>query len=1038
MRSCVLSLVASIVLLGPASGQAHAAPRAGGGVADRDASLAPRPAKVGTVRGRVTEREGGTPVAGAQVVVAGTRLGAVTDAEGRYAITQVPAGNQTITVRMIGYAPDSRQVAVTDNGEATADFALSRMAAQLSEMVVTATGDQRKVELGNTVATLRVDSLVSTAPITNVGDLLQGRVSGLMTFSNSGVTGSAPRIRIRGFNSLSAPNNPLMIIDGARVENTTGGADPFGANSYGWTAGAATAINPDEIESFEIVKGPAAATLYGTDAANGVIVIRTKRGQQGAPRLTFYGEGGLIPGPTRWNTNYYAFGRNATTGAPINCVNLARIAGQCTLDSVSAWNVMRDAASSPVGDGSRKQAGVQLSGGAQQFRYFLSGDYENETGYLELPDAEIDRIRAERGGASLPDEQIRPNYLHRTSLRGNVTTTVGQKAEFSVPNNLQFQRSQIPSPNVFSDAAWGPGYPDQFEGWSGGFRPGERFAVRAAERLVRTTSSLNGSYAPISWLTLRGTIGVDASSLFADKLQRRGEGGVAASPSLGRREETRVSTILLTGDVGGSATFGLTPSITSRTSVGAQYNRRNRGAVSARGANLPPGSSTLAGAATVTNFESTIESVVAGGYIEEMLGYRDRLFLTGALRADGASSFGENFQTAYYPKVSLSWLTSSEGFFPQNNLLTSLRFRLAYGASGVQPSAIAALARDSLVTVFVNGTTTSGAQIASLGNPNLKPERTAELETGIDAELWNGRVRLEGTVYEKKSSDALVQRAYPRSVGVLSTGQIDNVGSVRNRGVEAMINARVFSWRGVDFDLTANGSINKSKLLQLDPSLRPPEDRFVKFVEGYPLFGQWDRKLRSYNDANGNGIIEPTEVVVDDSITFLGVTNPTHLLNLSPSLTMMGGRLRLSSMFVYKGKYIQTNFSELNKCNIGGCQARNDPDAPLRVQAAYVAFSGPSLTYAGYAEDGSFTRWAEASIVYDAGQQLRRIFGARQTTLTFSARNLALWTKYSGVDPEVAQNPSLSGNFGTLWDLGYDNPVSPQPRYFILRLTLGL
>src|SRR5262245_38732639 len=318
----------------------------------------------GTIRGRVVDSTSGEPVPGASVSVNGTRLGALTGNDGRYVITQVPAGPQSLIVRMLGYTPKTKTVTVADNGEVTSDFTIERTASQLSELVVTATADQRKVEIGNAVTTLRADSLVGAAPITSVGDLLQGRVAGLLTFANAGVTGSAPRIRIRGFNSLSQPNNPLIIVDGARVDNTTGAGGGGGTNiqSYGWTAGSVTSMNPEEIESFEIVKGPAAATLYGTDAANGVIVIRTKRGTAGTPKWNLYGEGGVIPGPTKWNDEYYAFGKNAA-GQAVQCVNLARAAGQCTVDSVSVWSPMKDAPSSPVGTGNRRQVGAQVSGG---------------------------------------------------------------------------------------------------------------------------------------------------------------------------------------------------------------------------------------------------------------------------------------------------------------------------------------------------------------------------------------------------------------------------------------------------------------------------------------------------------------------------------------------------------------------------------------------------------------------------------------------------------------------------------------------------
>jgi TonB-linked SusC/RagA family outer membrane protein len=1034
--TCVVGLViAGAILPRQLAGEEGFA--AGAGVEARaEALLVGAPAmQQGTIRGRVTD-ESGAPITAVEMGVSGLQVRAITDADGRYVLTGVPAGTRSVTASRIGYGETARQVTVPAGGEVTADFTLAALAVQLSGVVVTATGEQRKLAIGNVIGTISADSIVRGAPITNVTDMLQGRISGVLTFANSGVTGSAPRIRIRGFNSLSQPNAPLFIIDGVRVENSTGTGALQG--SYGWTAGSVTDLNPEEIESIDVVKGPAAATLYGTDAANGVILIRTKRGQAGRAAFRIYAEGGIIKQPSRWNDTYYAFGRTPA-GAQTRCSNVLRATGGCALDSLSVWNPMRDAASSPIGTGHRRQLGLQVSGGVQQFRYFLSGEVENETGFLQLSDSEIQRLSIERGGAEIPDEQKRPNYLDRVALRANVSTALGANADLSISSSLLFQDTQVPGSGVFSNAAWGPGFDDDFEGWLNGIRPGEAFAVRSAERVSRFMTGVSSTWNPLEWLTTRGTVGIDFASTFSDNLQRRGEGGTPIAPSLGRRLEVRRQTTLYTVDLGASATKDLTSTLNSRTSIGAQYNKRHLGSVAASGTNLPPGSSTLAGAATLTNAEETVESIVAGAYVEQTLALRDRVFVTGALRADGASSFGENFKTAFYPKASLSWLVSEEGFFPKGAFLSSLRYRLAYGSSGVQPAAVAALPRVQFVTVFANGASATGAQLQALGNPNLKPERVNEIETGLDAELLNGRVDLEATFYYRKSFDALVQRAMPRSIGITGTGQLDNVGSVRNQGVELEMKADVFTIGGVNLNLDVNGSVNSNKLLKLDPTLRPPEDRFVKFVEGYPLFSQWDRPVLSWNDANGDGLLVPDEVVVGDSIIYLGNTNPTRLLNVSPSISMLDGRVRLGSLFVYRGGWIQTNFSELNKCNFGGCRARNDPNASLREQAAYVGFTKPGLTYAGYLEDGTYTRWAEASLSYQVSEDmLGRIgLGVTNATITLSARNLKLWTNYSGLDPEVAQNPNLTGNFGTLWDLGYDNPVAPQSRYWTIRVTAG-
>ena len=267
----------------------------------------------------------------------------------------------------------------------------------------------------------------------------------------------------------------------------------------------------------------------------------------------------------------------------------------------------------------------------------------------------------------------------------------------------------------------------------------------------------------------------------------------------------------------------------------------------------------------------------------------------------------------------------------------------------------------------------------ALGNPDLGPERVTEYETGLDMELFDSRVQVEATAYYRKSLDALVRRAMPRSVGITGTGQLDNVGSVRNMGIEADVQANVFSVGGVNFSLNVNGSVNSNVLLELAEGLRPPEDRFIKFVEGYPLYGQWDRPVLGWNDTNGDGVLQADEVQVGDSIVFIGNTNPTRMLNFTPMVSLFNGTLHLSSLFVYRGGWVQTNFSELNKCNFGSCWARNDPEASLHSQAQYIAFTKPGLTYAGYQEDGTFTRWAEASVSYNIQPGLLQRLGLGAT-----------------------------------------------------------
>ena len=1003
--------------------------------------IAPQNAQAqgGTITGQVTDADTGAPVELAQVTVEGTRISVTTTSQGRYLVSGVSAGTRTVTVQRIGYSEASQEVTVAEGAAVNLDFALTSAPVSLSGIVVTATGEQQKLSIANVIGTIGADSIVATAPITNVTDLLQGRVAGVMTFSNAGMTGSAARIRIRGFNSLSQDNSPLMIIDGVRVENTSGGGSRIGPRQYssGWTAGAITDLNPEEIESIDVVKGPSAATLYGTDAANGVIIIRTKRGRPGDTRWTVYTEGGIIEQASDVHTGYFAWGRDAD-GASIRCENRVRVAGGCTLDSLTSWSPFRDSPAAPLGMGHREQLGVQVSGGVERFRYFLSTELENETGYLELSESEIARKQAERGGVEIPDWQRRPNYLKRLAMRGNITARLNESADINVSTGVTLQQSQIPSNGVFWRGSWGPGYNDDSEGWWLGDRPGDLFAVRAGSNITRFTTGINGNWIPSRWLTLRGTVGLDHSAQFSDNLLRRGE-DTSGSFNPGFRNHIRSDIALYTVDLGTTTEFDLTPSIKSRTSTGVQYNRRQQGVAQAYGSDLPPGAQTVNGAANYRASESNVESVVAGTYVEQTFDIDGRLFLTAAVRADGASNFGKDFNTAWYPKGGLSWLISEEGFFPRGSFINSLRYRFAYGASGIQPAATDALAAINFGSVFANGASRTGATLNALGNPDLGPERVTEYETGLDMELFDSRVQVEATAYYRKSVDALVRRAMPRSVGITGSGQLDNVGSVRNMGIEADVQADVFSVGGVNFSLNVNGSVNSNVLLELAEGLRPPEDRFIKFVEGYPLYGQWDRPVLGWSDTNGDGVLQADEVQVGDSIIFIGNTNPTRMLNFTPMISLFNGTLHLSSLFVYRGGWVQTNFSELNKCNFGSCWARNDPEASLHSQAQYIAFTKPGLTYAGYQEDGTFTRWAEASVSYSVQPGLLQKvgLGATGATVSLSARNLMLWSDYTGPDPEVTANPSLGGNFGTRWDLGYDNPTAPPARYIILRVALN-
>ena len=331
----------------------------------------------GSVKGRVLEKGTSQPIVGATVVivVGSGRLGELTGNNGNYVIHSVPAGQVVVRAIRIGYAPDSIRVDIPSSGEVTADFSLAKVATQLEAVVTTATGDQSRKEIGNVIASVAVDSLAGRAPVTNITEVLQARTPGVQIIQGSGLTGASPSIRIRGTSSLSLSNEPLIIVDGVRVDNSAapgaigGSVTTTRVNRFG-------AFNADDIESIDIIKGPSAAALYGTAAANGVLVIKTKRG---ATRWNLYGEAGQVSQPATFADNYRSWGRNLVGGvaqpAPVTCRLSDQSLKRCVADSVTTFNPLMNSETTPFKTQPRYLLGAQASGGNSAFTFFLSAEH---------------------------------------------------------------------------------------------------------------------------------------------------------------------------------------------------------------------------------------------------------------------------------------------------------------------------------------------------------------------------------------------------------------------------------------------------------------------------------------------------------------------------------------------------------------------------------------------------------------------------------------------------------------------------------------
>ena len=997
---------------------------------------APLGAQQGTIAGRVTDSASKLPLVGSAVQITQTGVVIAVRGDGRYSVARLAPGTYDVRVLLFGYAAQRKTVTVKANETATLDFALASVPYSLEELVATATGVQRRLEIGNSVATIRADSLTQTQPIASMAELLQARTAGISVLPSSGTVGAGARIRIRGANSVSLSNEPAIYVDGVKV-NTSASSSSLGTG--GQAPSRLNDINPDEVESIEIVKGPSAATLYGTEAANGVIRITTKHGVVGAPRWHAYVEGGTQTDPNLYPTNYRQVGRTITGGTPggalRTCLLTQFAAGVCTQEKLLSSNILMNSQLTPIAHGNSQLYGGDVTGGSESVQYFFAGQFQNQVGTFALPDSESRRLLAARGVASLPDNVLRPNSDRQISMRSNLTAQLSKIVELQtnvgytsgkllLPQNDNNVLGMLPSGYFGTTDTLGT------PGW-GFFAPGEIFSLLRQQNIERFTGSGQLTWRPLSWLDAHAIVGYDVGDRLETSYDPTGLGPAFGTTPLGAKTDTR--TQLKTYSAAGylNASNRLSRNLALRTAIGTQYGQDLFYQNQASGQRLAFGSNDIDGAAILTASQTTTTTIRIGAFAEELLTYKDRLFLTGALRVDDNSSFGSAFKTILFPKASVSWVLSDEPMFPKGSLVSLLRIRGAYGQSGLQPGALDALTFLSPTTAAVNGSSSNAVTFGSLGLSGLKPERSGEVEVGLDAGLFKGRANIDFSYFNKSTSDALIARVLAPSLGVSAT-RFENLGSVSNSGFELTVNARILNTRALAWDVTLAGSTIKNRLVSLGVGIPPVINGVQRHVVGYPLGGFWDRPIKSFADANGNGIIELSEVVIGDTAEFRGSAQPTRQLSLNQTLSLFRGRLRLGALVDYQGGLYQYNSTEEFRCISTGnnCQAIMDPTAPLDQQARAVARRlHPSATLWGYIEKADFAKLREVSVTYSMPDSWARAFRAQHASISVAGRNLHTWTDYTGVDPELNQLGQGSFNgFGVR-----DFLTQPPVRTFIVR-----
>jgi len=927
-------------------------------------------------------RASGTPVADAQVSVSGTALHAATDASGRFRFADVPGTTAVLEVRRIGFRAEHDTIRVGDTG---VRIGLEEKVLELSRVVVTGTPmATAQRELGIAVSRIDAATVTQTAPISDVQSLLNGRAAGVLVQPATGAVGSGSRIRIRGASSFSIGNQPLLYVDGVRVDAdfATGPANQsFGSSSISRF----NDFNPDDIESIEIVKGPAATTLYGTEASNGVIQILTKRG---------------TPGPARWEftlrqgVNYFSnpegrFPTNYQVDASGNLVHI-------TLDDLE----------SRVGDifrtGHLGDYQASVSGGSSLVRYYVAGGTELQGGAEPSND-----FRHSNGRANLvvtPSDQV------------TLTASVGY---VSGPTQVSCEAGC--GGRMFTTFYMNPLNIGTFRlGFHSGLPWAYDEEYHFGQSLDRFTGSIQMQHHPAKWFTHRVTFGVDRTreenSLYQpriDSLQLFFTSDALGYVSI---QENAVDNATL--DYAAMATFDVTPSLRSSASLGAQFYHTVDDTVFADGLYFPaPGLSALsATTGQRTSYANRGETKSLGFYGQEQLRWRDRWFLTGGLRSDDQSTFGANFNTVYYPKVSLSWVTSDEPFW-KVPAVDQLRLRAAYGESGRAPPYNAAVPTYTTATGPGDGPAVTPQNI---GNPDLGPERGKEVELGLDAALWNDRLGLEFTYYRKRTTDEILLSQIPPSIGFAGQQYI-NAGRVLNQGIELLLRGRPYTHRGASVDLTFNVATNRNKILALIPGFTSVSaGTFLEHRVGYPV-GSWfaKRVVSAQFDASRNA----TNVMCDDGqggavacgsapTVYLGRTTPNVEGALTATLTL-GQRLRVGGLLDFKTGYRKLDGNTRVRCTIffrcleDFAPYRSDPIEVAEIQNGIPDF---------YINDASFLKLREVSVSYTVPDHWARALNASRAAVSVAGRNLYTWTRYPGLEPEAMFLGGTRGGNFSAWE----------------------
>ena len=1005
-----------------------------------------------TITGRIISSDDGAAIPGAAVLVKGTTRGTASDAEGNYSIS-IPAGRVTLVYSFIGSA--SQELVV--GNQSVINVTLTTESRQLTEVVVTGYGQQIKRDLTGNIAKIRPAD-IQDQPVTTFDQAIQGKAAGVQVNAGNGKLGQGIQVNIRGQSSVSASNQPLYVIDGTPVTTDNLSANASATNPL-------ADINPQDIESIDILKDASAGAIYGSRAANGVVLITTKKGKSGRTNVTFGAQVGSSE-PTRkvpfLNTDQYVnFYRKAAA-------NSDRIDGLDPSDPDSYTTYMEDffktqglgtfgtanQASTNWGDLAYQKApfrqyDMNINGGNEKTTFYLSGQILDQQGILI--------------GNALQRYSGRINLDHKLSDRFRVGFNTGLSRTYNQrisPDN-QFD-------NPVQMVALPPMTPaiDPVTGLPAGTPPGDISIPFYYNPIVnlgnsnfnttvyRNISNVYGQLSIAKGLSFRSEFGLDVlnqqEEIFYNSKTQRNSGsplGEASNRYVRVENYTTNNFFNYNTTIGRQAIDGI---------VGMSYQQSQQKSNLAEGQDFPSDAyRQIASAARKTNASSTETNYRFLSYFARAnYKFADRYLLGLSARLDGSSRFGRDSRYGFFPAVSAGWVLTEENFLKGIGAVSFLKLRASYGRTG--NAEIQNFPQLGLFTGDAGYAGLPGQRPTQLANPNLKWETTDQADIGLDFGFLNNRINGEIDYYNKQTTGLLLNVNVPGSSGFAT--QFRNVGSLENQGFEFVLNTDnttgAFRWT-----TSLNGAFNRNKIKNLQGQvIEGGLNAMSRAVEGQPLGVFFTAEYAGVDPANGNALWYKNAEVKDASGTVTSIDRSTtstynqaqRVVVGNPQPKFTGG---VTNTFSYKGFSLSVFFNavlgnNINFYGVGRFSSANgrfednqtvdqlaawtSENTNTQVPEARLFFNNGAQPSSRFILDGSFVRLRNATLAYNLPKALISRIKLNTVRVYVTGLNLLTFTNYVGWDPEVNADYIVS-NIAQ----GYDFYTAPQARTITGGINIG-